>query len=164
MGSVGQKATRAVQIENMNEAQLNKEIAKAERVIDRAERQMEKSGQQTALGRGLSEQFPLGVGGDGWTAARRRQFNRDTERTVRNAADFTKAMQDRDNAQNRLNQLNKALEDVKGTGKTQSQIREERVQKEVRDTKSTLRWKTVQQSSFNGSSYTPKIIKAGDYV
>ena len=164
MGSVGeQQATKATQIENMNEAQLNKEIARAERAVARAERQMEKSGQPTAYSKALGEAFPLGAGGDGWTAARRRQLNRDTEKTVRNAGEFTKALQDRDSAQSRLDRLNEALNEVKGTGKTQSQIREERVQNEVKNTKSTLKWKTVQQSSFNGSSYTPKIIKAGDY-
>lgn len=163
MGSIGeQQATKATQIENMNEAQLNKEIARAERAVARAERQMEKNGQPTSYSKALGEAFPLGAGGDGWTAARRRQLNRDTEKTVRNAGEFTKALQDRDNAQNRLNRLNEALNEVKGTGKTQAELKAEKVKQVVDNTQTTLKWKTTQKAKWENGAYTPKIIKAGN--
>lgn len=163
MGSIGaEKATNARAIENMNEAQIDKEIRAAERRLASAERAIERNG-QTAQEKAMQEAFPLGVGGDGWTAARRRQFDRQRDASLARATRYTEAVQRRDEAQRRIEQLQTAKNEVRGTGKTQAQLREERVKQAIKNTESTLKWKTTQKGGFDGSVYTPKIIKAGAY-
>ena len=160
--NTSQKATKSVNIENMNEAQLDKEIAKAERQIERAEKTMEANG-QTAADKARQEAFPLGVGGDGWTAQRRRQETRNIERSVSRAAKYTEAYENKKAAETRLKSLRNAKDKVAGTGKTLSQIKNEEISKAVKETPKTLKWKTVQKGGFSNGGYSPKIIQAGSF-
>lgn len=162
MGSTGtQVATKAVSIDNMNEKQLDNEIAKAQRGIRSAENIMAKNG-QTQAERDLQNAFPLGVGGDGWTQQRINQRNKQLESSVNRAKAYTDAYEKRNTLQKRLDALQKAKETVKGTGKTAAQIKEEKSRQAVKNTVSTLNWKTTQKGGFSNGGYTPRIIKAGN--
>ena len=165
MGSVGstqQIATKAVAVENMNEAQLDKEISRAERQLASAQNAMQKYGTPSQYQQAMQEAFPLGVGGDGWTQARINQRNRDIESSVTNAKKFTEAYDRAQTAQRQLENLQNAKKDVAGTGKTQKELREERARQMIASTEKTLKWKTTQKAEFNGSSYRPQIISAGE--
>lgn len=166
MGSIGaQKATNARTIDNMNEAQLDKEIARQEAIIKRAESRMKKTDiTGTASAKAMQNAFPLGVGGDGWSAARRRAQLKSIERDTRRAAEFSQAREDKKNAEATLKSLTDAKKEIKGTGKTLSQIREERVKQAVANTQSTLKWKTTQKGGYTANGgYQPKVIQAGKF-
>ena len=81
---------------------------------------------------------------------------------VASATRFTEATKKRDDAQRRIEALQKAKNAITGTGKTMAEIRAEKERQAVASAGNTLKWKTVQKGSFSGSVYTPKIIKAGD--
>ena len=166
MGSVGtetkQIPTKATAVENMNEAQLDIEIRRAERSLASAQQAMAKYGTSTQYQKAMQEAFPLGAGGDGWTQARINQRNRDIETTVKNAAKFTDAYDRAQTAQRRIEVLQKAKTTVAGTGKTSKEIADEKARQYVQSTATTLKWKTTQKYEFTGSSYRPQIISAGD--
>lgn len=164
MGSVGaQKATNARTIENMNEAQLDKEIARQNAIISRAEKSMQKNNiTNSQHAQAMQNAFPLGVGGDGWSAERRRAQLRSIESDTRKAANYAQAYDAKRNAEARLKSLTDAKNEIKGTGKTQSQIREEKAKQAVANTKNTLKWITTQKGGFTANGgYQPKVIKAG---
>lgn len=166
MGSVGnttkQVATKAKSIENMNEAQLDLEIRKAERSLENAQNAMVKYGTPTQYTQAMQEMFPLGAGGDGWSASRIAERNRDIEKTVNNATKFTEAYDKAKALQRQLKNLQDAKKAVAGTGKTQKEIADERLNEAVKSTAQTLKWKTVQKAEFSGYAYRPQIISAGD--
>ena len=155
-----QKATNARDIENMNEAQLDKEIAKTQRTIDRLDAVMDKNSLDSAESRAMREAFPLGVGMR--TAAQQRKQAAINERDVQRAKAYTDALDSKTAAETRLKALQDAKKKVKGTGKTQKQIREEKTKKAVASTPKTLTWKTTQKGGWVNGGYAPKIIKAGN--
>ena len=162
-GGTTQKATKARNIENMNEAQLNKEISKTQRTIDRANSTMNKNNiSATSEAKAMREAFPLGVGGDGWSKERTKARNRGLEADANKAKRFTEAYSEKAAAETRLKALESAKKQVKGTDKTVSQIKTERTNKAVKDTQSTLKWKTTQKGGWANGGYKPKIIKAGN--
>ena len=151
-------ATNAVQIENMNEAQIDKEIKKTQGVINRANAIMSKSG---IVDKAMHDAFPLGAGGDGWSNAKKKAFSEKMEGDVKKAANYTKAYESKKQAETRMKNLLKAKEEVKGTGKTQAEIWKEQKKAFVKNTESTMKWTTTQKDT--GSIYSPKIIKSGDF-
>lgn len=164
-GITTQQATNARAIDSMNEAQLDKEIARQETIISRAEKTMQKNDiTSTAGAKAMQEAFPLGVGGDGWSAERRRAQQRGIERDTKRATEYTQAYNTKRNAEARLKNLTDAKKEVQGTGKTQSQIKTEKVKQIVANTQSTLKWKTVQKGGYTSNGgYQPKVIRAGDF-
>lgn len=139
---IKQKATNAHDIENMNEAQLNNEIAKVERSIARANKIMSNNDITADAGnKARQEAFPLGVGGDGWSAARKKANTKSIQSDVKKSAEI------------RLKALQNTKKQVAGTGKTQKQVKEER----LKNTKSTMTWK--KEKSPNGWT----VSKSGDF-
>lgn len=142
-----QKPTNAKLIEHMNEAQIDREIAEQKRVIANAEKAMKKNDMtQTADAIAMREAFPLGVGGSGWTEARKRQKTRQMERDSRLAAAYTDAYKRKETAQTRIEALEKAKKQISGTGKTLNQVREER-RKAAESAPKTIQWKSSKQGS-----------------
>lgn len=158
---ISQKATNTKIIDNMNEAQLDREIEKAEAIIDRAQKTMNKNNiSNTAEAKAMQEAFPLGVGGDGWSQERIKARNRGLERDARKAKEFSDAYSQKKSAETRLKALKNAKEKVKGTGKTLEEIKRENTKKAVAETPKTLSWKTTQKGGWDKGAYKPKIIKA----
>lgn len=158
----GAPATKAVQIENMNEAQIDKEINAAKNAIRAADKVMQENDiTGSASAKAMREAFPLGVGSSGWTKERKNARDRSLERDAAKAKKYTDAYEKKQAAEKRLQNLEKTKEKIKGTGKTLKQINDEKAKKAIEDTKSTLKWKTTQKAEHTGSGYKPKIIKAG---
>lgn len=133
----GEVATNARNIENMNEAQLNKEIARTKKKIGSYDKAMSESQKRT-------------------------QFER-MDRVVDKAVSFTSAYDKKQSAQNRLSELQKAKKQVSGTGKTQSQLSKSA---KAAATKSgnTLKWKTTNKGGYTADGgYMSKEISAGSY-
>ena len=157
-----QKATNARVIDRMNEAQLDNEIKNAKADIARAEKTM---GKNTIVGeeaKAMQKAFPVGVGGDGWSEARKKARDKGLERDVKKAKAYTEAYSQKAAAESRLKALEDAKKAVKGTGKTLNQISEEKAKKAVKETAKTMTWKTTQKSGWNNGAYKPKIIKSGN--
>lgn len=163
-GSTSQKPTNAVQIENMNEAQIDKEISKEQRRIASLDRVMQKNDiENTAEAKAMREAFPLGVGGDGWSEQRIKARNRGLERDAKMAKEYTEAYSKKKAAENRIEKLKQAKNEIKGTGKTQREVRADKLKQTVKSTPSTMKWKTTQKGGWSNGGYSPKIIKAGDF-
>ena len=161
-GSASQKATKALLIENMNEAQIDDEIAKAKRDIKRSESAMGKNSiTDTEEARAMREAFPLGYGG--MTEKQIAKMGRTNERDAHKAKAYTEAYEAKKNAETRIKKLEETKKQVKGTGKTLKEINEEKMKKAVKSTPTTLKWKTTQKGGWSNGGYAPKIISAGDF-
>lgn len=133
----GGTATNARSIENMNEAQLDKEIARTKKKIGSYDKAMSESQKRT-------------------------QFER-MDRVVDKAVSYTSAYDKKQFAQNRLSELQKAKKQVSGTGKTQSQLSKSA---KTAATKSgdVLKWKTTNKGGYTSDGgYMSKEISAGSY-
>lgn len=113
---VQQKPTHARQIADMNEAQLEREIAKLERWTDASEREAQRASntQSMRFFRDIGEQFPGGVGGSAVNAKYRRMQER-------NDSDMRKLIEAEGKLSRRqetLQRMRDALEQIRGTGKT----------------------------------------------
>ena len=162
--SSGQVPTKARIIDNMNEAQLDIEIKDAKAAIARAEKAMDKNNiTNSANAKALQEAFPLGVGGDGWSAQRKKARDKGLERDAKRAKQYTEAYNQKKAAEARLKSLENAKKQVAGTDKTLSQIREEATQKAIKETPTTLKWKTTQKGGWSNGAFAPKIISAGNF-
>ena len=158
------KPTKARDIENMNEAQLDKEIKDAKANISRVEKIMSKNNIiNTADAKAMQKAFPLGVGGDGWSAERTKARNKGLERDAVKAKAYTEAYTKKETFETRLKNLEKAKKKVAGTGKTSKQIREENQTRAIKNTVKTLKWKTTQKGGWSNGGYKPKIISAGEF-
>lgn len=158
------KPTKARDIENMNEAQLDKEIKDARANISRAEKIMSKNNiTNNAAAKAMQDAFPLGVGGDGWSAERVKARNKGLERDVVKAKAYTEAYTQKEASETRLKNLENAKKQVAGTGKTLKQIREEKQAQAIKNTAKTLTWKTTQKGGWVNGAYKPKIISAGEF-
>ena len=156
-----QPATNAKFIENMNEAQINEELAKAKRDIARAENTMNKNSiTNTAEANAMREAFPLGYGGK--TDKQIAQMGKVNERDAHKAKTYTEAWSEKQTAQTRIAKLEEAKKKIAGTGKTQKQIQAEATKKAVETAPKTLNWKTTQKESWSNGGFKPKVIKAGN--
>ena len=158
-----QQATNARLIENMNEAQINNEIAQTKRDIAKAESAIGRNNiTNTAEARAMREAFPLGYGGK--TEKQIAQIGKLNERDAHKAKAYTEAWSDKKSAETRLEKLEQAKKAVKGTGKTQKQINAEKQKNAVETAPKSLTWKTTNKGSYTATGgYQPKIIKAGNF-
>ena len=157
-----QQATNARLIENMNEAQLDNEIAQAKRDIARAEKIMDKNSIDTAEMREMREAFPLGYGAK--TEKQIARMGKMNERDAQKAKAYTEAWSDKKSTETRLKNLEQAKKSVNGTGKTQKQINSERTKKAVKSAPKALKWETTNKGGYTANGgYQPKIIKAGNF-
>lgn len=134
---VGGTATNARSIENMNEAQLDKEIARSKKKIGSYDKAMSESQKRT-------------------------QFER-MDRVVDKAVSYTSAYDKKQSAQNRLSELQKAKKQVSGTGKTQSQLSKS-AKAAAAKSNDALKWKTTNKGGYTSDGgYMSKEISAGSY-
>ena len=159
----GSKATNARDINNMNEAQIDKEIKKAERQLHSAERQYEKNIGESANSKAMRDAFPLGSGGLTKSDAERFAANV-SERELARSKRVVEAIQKREAAKKRIERLNAAKGKVKGTNKTVNQLEKEKAEQRSKSTQTTMKWSISQKSerTANGG-LKPRIIKSGDY-
>lgn len=133
----GGTATNARNIENMNESQLNKEIARTKKKIGSYDKAMSESQKRT-------------------------QFER-MDRVVDKAVSFTSAYDKKQSAQNRLSELQKAKKQVSGTGKTQSELAA-KAKSAAAKSGDELKWKTTNKGGYTADGgYMSKEISAGSY-
>lgn len=137
----GGTATKVRNIENMNEAQLNKEIARTKKKIGSYDKAMFESQKRT-------------------------KFER-MDRVVDKAVSFTSAYDKKQSAQNRLSELQKAKKQVSGTGKTQSELAakaKNTAKKNALKSSDSLKWKTTNKGGYTADGgYMSKEISAGSY-
>ena len=137
----GEVATNVRNIENMNEAQLNKEISRTKKKIGSYDKAMSESQKRT-------------------------QFER-MDRVVDKAVSFTSAYDKKQSAQNRLSELQKAKKQVSGTGKTQSELAakaKNTAKKNALKSSESLKWKTTNKGGYTADGgYMSKEISAGSY-
>lgn len=137
----GGTATNVRNIENMNEAQLNNEIARTKKKIGSYDKAMSESQKRT-------------------------QFER-MDRVVDKAVSFTSAYDKKQSAQNRLSELQKAKKQVSGTGKTQSELAakaKNTAKKNALKSSNSLKWKTTNKGGYTADGgYMSKEISAGSY-
>lgn len=109
-----QKPTNATDTDNMNEAQLLKEIAKAERRSDSAEREADAAFNSSSVQRfnDMSRMFPGGVGGSAVTPAYQRMVERSSNQILKGVAARERA----DSYNDRAERLRRAYEITKGSG------------------------------------------------
>ncbi len=155
--------TNAKSVENMNEAQLDREIAKTKEKINRLDSSMNKNLEQSGYSRSLQEAFPLGTGGDGWSKSGIRRQEREQSASLKKAVAFTKARTEKKAAENHLKELQRAKKQVSGTGKTQSQLSKEIKAAAVKSS-TALKWKTTNKGGYSSDGgYTSKEISAGNF-
>jgi len=158
-GVPGQTPTKARDIENMNEAQLNIEIGKAKRSLASATRQRAAaSASASASNADMREAFPLGTAGLSRSAANKIS-GRLSEQSVSIGGKLSAAMEKQQSAEKRIQLLQSAKDRVKGTGKTLKELR----QGNSASGKSTMKWSTAQKESYSGGALKPRIIKSGSY-
>lgn len=133
----GQAATNARNVENMNEAQLDKEIARTKKKIGSYDKAMSESQKRT-------------------------QFER-MDRVVDKAVSYTSAYDKKQSAQSRLSELQKAKKQVSGTGKTQSELVAKAKSAAVKSS-NALKWKTTNKGGYTADGgYMSKEISSGDF-
>lgn len=139
--SAKQKPTNAKAIENMNEAQLDNEIAKQQKIIASADKVMGNTPKSENIGA-----IPLGQLTRGKTQA---QKDKIIERSTNQAKKFTEAYDKKKMAETRLKNLEQAKKSVKGTGKTQKDLRNE---KKKQAAKKSGDWKSTRTKE--GTTYS----------
>lgn len=155
-----QRPTNARDIGNMNEAQIDREIAKQQRIIASAQNSRAKYSSQTAEERALQEQYPLGSGGLSRSAAERLS-GRLGDQALNRGRNLEQAIQRQNTAENRLEQLRDAKNEIHNTGMTRNEMRE--AQRVGSREQSTMTWKTTQKQERVGASLKPRVISSGNY-
>lgn len=149
--------TKSVHIENMNEAQLEQEIAKSDRKLLLLKKTMDNNLVATTPDVGLIPINQINGYNDKTknTEKAQRKADKQMNGTVNKSVAYTKAKSDYDAEKKRNNALIKALNTVKGTGKTTKQIRDEILADIAKS--STMKWV---KSTQNGVT----VRKSGDFV
>ena len=114
--------TKARFVENMNEAQLDIEISKAEKALARAKADRKKYGAKTSTEQALQDTSPLGASWSNFGQARR-ETSKMSESALSRGLKLEAAIKEQESAERRLKELQSAKKRVKGTGKTLKQIR-----------------------------------------
>ena len=152
--------TKSVHIENMNEAQLEQEIAKSDRKLLRLKKILIDNLVDETPNVGL---IPLNqINGyndkNKNSEEAKRKSDKQITSTVNKAVAYTKAKADYDAEKKRNKSLNEALNTVKGMGKTAKQIKDEKLAKIAKN--STMKWeKSTQKGQFGNVT----IRKSGAY-
>lgn len=149
--------TKSVHIENMNEAQLEQEIAKSDRKLEHFQKTMGNNLVDTTPDVGLIPLSQINGYNDKTkhSAEAKRKLDKQITSTVNKAVAYTKAKSDYDAEKKRNKALIKALNTVKGTGKTTKQIRDEILADIAKS--STMKWV---KSTQNGTT----VRKSGAFV
>lgn len=111
-----QKPTHARQIEDMNEAQLEKEIRKLERWTEGSRKEVERRSntQSMQFFEDINQAFPGGVGGSAINA----KYRRMQEKWNNDMGKLVEAREKYSNRSERLQKMKDAYDKIKGTGKT----------------------------------------------
>ena len=157
-----QKATKALQIENMNEAQLEKELDKIYERLDQLDDIMVQATKKTAWEKGMSEAFPLGAGGLNPQQARK-LVGRENERSLNRAVKYVEAKNEYDTLEKRAKLMEKARKQVQGTGKTQKELNAAKTKKRMESalSSSSREWKKSTEKTAYGNI---AVRKSGDYT
>ena len=158
--AVGQTPTKAIQVENMNEAQLKQEIAKSNKKLERLQKTMNANLGGNTPNVGLIPLNQLNGYNDKTknSAEARRKADKQMTSTVNKAVAYTKAKTEYDAEKKHNDALNKALNTVKGTGKTTKQIKDEKFANVAKN--STIKWeKSTQKGQFGNVT----VRKSGDF-
>lgn len=156
-GAASQTATNARSVENMNGAQLDKEIAKTKAEIAAATKQRAAIGSAaSAIDADMREAFPLGTAGLDRKAANK-IAGKLAERSAAEGKKLSAAIDRQRNAEKRLETLQKARKEVGNSGKTQKQLRE------APKAKGSMKWSTAQKESYSGGVLKPRILKSGNF-
>lgn len=162
-GSSGAQApTNARQIENMNEAQISRELAKERRRLASAQRARQQAGAGTTEEDALRQAFPLGTGGLNRTQAQERAGRMATQAVDRGKR-LEAAIKRQNDAESRIKKLEAAQREIRGTGKTQAQLAEERRAAQIKAAGSSMKWTTTNAGGFSNGGYTPKTIRSGAF-
>ena len=153
--------TKSVHIENMNEAQLEQEIAKSDRKLLLLKKTMIDNLVDKTPDVGLIPLNQINGYNDknkNLEEAKRKSDKQITS-TVNKAVAYTKAKANFDAEKKHNDALNKALNAVKGTGKTTKQIKDEKLADIAK--KTTMKWeKTTQKGQFGNVT----VRKSGYFV
>lgn len=158
-----QTATQATQIENMNEAQLRKEIAKTKGKLTRLQAQRTKLSKPSATAAAMQQAFPLSAGTASTSSQLQKFTGKLAAQTLKQATALTKVIDDQNDATKRLNNLQSALTQVKGTGQTLKQIQQAQTAQAAASNPVTRKWTTVQKQAYSNGSLKPRILKSGEY-
>lgn len=159
----GEAATNARNIENMNEAQLDKEISKLQDKIQNLDASMSKNLEESGYSKAMRDAFPLSSGGAGWSTAGKTIQERERTASLKKAKNYVDARTQKDAATKKLSVLQKAKKQVSGTGKTQSQLSKS-AKAAVTKSGNTLKWKTTNKGGYTADGgYMSKEISAGSY-
>lgn len=118
----GQAATNARNVENMNEAQLDKEISKLQDKIKNLDASMSRDLEESGYSKAMRDAFPLSSGGAGWSTAGKTRQEKERTASLKKAKNYVDARTQKEAATKKLSELQKAKKQVSGTGKTQSEL------------------------------------------
>lgn len=159
----GEVATNARNIENMNEAQLNKEISKLQDKIQNLDASMSRNLEESGYSKAMRDAFPLSSGGAGWSTAGKTRQERERTASLKKAKNYVDARTQKESAAKKLSVLQKAKKQVSGTGKTQSQLSKS-AKAAVTKSGNALKWKTTNKGGYTADGgYMSKEISAGSY-
>lgn len=159
----GGTATKARNVENMNEAQLDKEISKLQDKIQNLDASMSRNLEESGYSKAMRDAFPLSSGGAGWSTAGKTIQERERTASLKKAKNYVDARTQKEAAAKKLSVLQKAKKQVSGTGKTQRQLSKS-AKAAVTKSGNTLKWKTTNKGGYTADGgYMSKEISAGSY-
>lgn len=163
----GGTATKVRNIENMNEAQLDKEISKLQDKIQNLDASMSKNLEESGYSKAMRDAFPLSPGGAGWSTAGKTIQERERTESLKKAKNYVDARTQKEAAAKKLSVLQKAKKQVSGTGKTQSELAakaKNTAKKNALKSSDSLKWKTTNKGGYTADGgYMSKEISAGSY-
>lgn len=156
-------ATNARSIENMNEAQLDKEISKLQDKIKNLDASMSRNLEESGYSKSMREAFPLSSGGDGWSKSGRSRQEKERTASLKKAKNYVDARAQKETATKKLSELQKAKKQISGTGKTQSELAAKAKSAAVKSS-DALKWKTTNKGGYTADGgYSSKEISAGGF-
>ena len=163
----GETATKARNVENMNETQLDKEISKLQNKIQNLDASMSKNLEESGYSKAMRDAFPLSSGGAGWSTAGKTRQERERTASLKKAKNYVDARTQKETAEKKLSVLQKAKKQVSGTGKTQSELAakaKNNAKKNALKSSNSLKWKTTNKGGYTADGgYMSKEISAGSY-
>lgn len=160
---VGGTATNARSIENMNEAQLDKEISKLQYKIKNLDASMNRSLEESGYSKAMRDYFPLSPGGAGWSKAGKTRLEKERTASLKKAKNYVDAHAQKEIAAKKLSELQKAKKRVHGTGKTQAELAAKAKSAAIKSS-DALKWKTTNKGGYTADGgYMSKEISAGGF-
>lgn len=163
----GGTATNVRNVENMNEAQLDKEIQKLQGKIQNLDASMRRNLEESGYSKAMLDAFPLSSGGAGWSTAGKTRQERERTASLKKAKNYVDARTQKEAAAKKLSVLQKAKKQVSGTGKTQSELAakaKNTAKKNALKSSGSLKWKTTNKGGYTADGgYMSKEISAGSY-